>query len=231
MFTPINQNDTALYQQVLKTIRLRMNGITSQQMHDAGLHYKMNYGVSIVDLRLLAKQFGSNQKVALMLWNQGWRETYILATLMASPAETDSAVVDKLLAEIPNSEISEQLGNNLLSRLNAHLLLEKIADAPKNLALGALLKAFARKYMLGETDLADQLLNRMKQFKTFDTTERLFLAQCMGQAIDYLLRKHPEYKTEIDKLISIFMAGSGDFNRTKQLVQTEMNWLNDSNMQ
>jgi hypothetical protein len=231
MFTPINQNDTALYQQVLKTIRLRMNGITSQQMHDAGLHYKMNYGVSIVDLRLLAGQFGSNQKVALMLWNQGWRETYILATLMASPTETDSAVVDKLLAEIPNSEISEQLGNNLLSRLNAHLLLEKISDAPNNLALGALLKAFARKYMLGETDLADQLLNLMKQFVTFDTTERQFLAQCIGQAFAYLLRKHPEYKAEIDKLISIFMAGSGDFNRSKQLVQTEMNWLNDSNMQ
>lgn len=231
MFTPINQNDTALYQQVLKTIRLRMNGITSQQMHDAGLHYKMNYGVSIVDLRLLAGQFGSNQKVALMLWNQGWRETYILATLMASPTETDSAVVDKLLAEIPNSEISEQLGNNLLSRLNAHLLLEKISDAPNNLALGALLKAFARKYMLGETDLAGQFLSLMNRFETFDSTERQFLAQCIGQVFAYLLRKHPEYKTEIEKLISIFMTGSDDFKRSQELVRTEINWLNESDNQ
>lgn len=108
-----NQDTEKQFQQILKTIRLRQSGEVSEAMSQQGIQYKMNYGVSILDLREIAKTIEPNHLLALKLWNKQWRETMILATLLDEPDEVTEEQMDFWTKSFENTEIAEQASTNL----------------------------------------------------------------------------------------------------------------------
>ncbi|MDD2381589.1 MAG: DNA alkylation repair protein [Mariniphaga sp.] len=101
------------YQQLLRQIRLRMNGDVSSSMDRQGMKYKQNWGVSVVELRELAGQYKTSHLLAMKLWNKQWRETMILATLLDNPAEVTESQMDFWTKSFETPEISEQASTNL----------------------------------------------------------------------------------------------------------------------
>lgn len=101
------------FQQILKRIKLRKNGDVSQSMKEHGIQYKLNWGVSIVDLREIARSYRPNHLLALKLWNKKWRETMILATLLDEPGEVTEEQMDFWTKTIENAELAEQASANL----------------------------------------------------------------------------------------------------------------------
>ncbi|MFW5756888.1 MAG: DNA alkylation repair protein [Tangfeifania sp.] len=104
------------FQQILKLIKSRKNGDVAASMKDHGISYKLNWGVSIIELREIARNFKSSHLLALKLWNKQWRETMILATLLDEPDEVTEEQMDFWTKSFENSEIAEQASANLWAR-------------------------------------------------------------------------------------------------------------------
>ncbi|WP_297086967.1 hypothetical protein [uncultured Draconibacterium sp.] len=108
-----NQETEKQFQQLLKTTRLRQSGEVAEAMNKRGISYKLNWGVSLLDLREIAQNYEANHLLALKLWNKQWRETMILATLLDEPAEVTEEQMDFWTKSFENTEIAEQASTNL----------------------------------------------------------------------------------------------------------------------
>lgn len=108
-----NKETEQQFQQILKVIKLRQSGEVSEAMTQQGITYKLNWGVSLLDLREIAKNYDSDHLLALKLWNKQWRETMIIATLLDEPGEVSEEQMDFWTKSFENSEIAEQASTNL----------------------------------------------------------------------------------------------------------------------
>lgn len=99
--------------QLLKVIQSRKNGDVAEAMSRKGLNYKLNWGVSIIELRQIAADLQPDHLLALKLWNKQWRETMILATLLDNPEEVNESQMDFWTKSFLNTEIAEQASTNL----------------------------------------------------------------------------------------------------------------------
>ena len=77
--------------QIKQSFRLRMNGSTSRSMREKGVDYHINWGVSLPDLKQMAKEYGKDYDLAIALWKEDIRECKILAT-MIMPAEQRESI-------------------------------------------------------------------------------------------------------------------------------------------
>ena len=68
--------------QIKRSFRLMMNGVTAQSMRSKGLDYKLNWGTNIIDLKTMAQEYGKDYDLAVALWKESIRECKILATLI-----------------------------------------------------------------------------------------------------------------------------------------------------
>ncbi len=101
------------FQLLLRQINLRKNGDTSAAMKRQGIEYKLNWGVPVVELRQLAKDYNKNHLLAMKLWNKQWRESMILATLLDEPSMVTEEQMDFWTKSFENIEIAEQASANL----------------------------------------------------------------------------------------------------------------------
>lgn len=108
-----NQDTEKKLQQILSSIKSRKSGEVSDLMNEKGIAYKLNWGVSIVELREIARMFEPDHLLALKLWNKQWRETMILATLLDEPGLVSEEQMDFWTKSFENPEIAEQASTNL----------------------------------------------------------------------------------------------------------------------
>lgn len=109
-------------QEKLKAIKrsffLRMDGTASRSMREKGLDYKINWGVSIPDLRQMATQYGKDYALAIALWKEDIRECKILATMIMPPEEMLPEIVELWMEQTPSQEIAEMAAFNLYQHLD-----------------------------------------------------------------------------------------------------------------
>lgn len=72
---------------IKKELRASMNGILSARMREAGMPFRLIFGVELPRLRSIADECQQDAALACQLWNQDIRETKLLA-IMLMPAET-----------------------------------------------------------------------------------------------------------------------------------------------
>jgi len=108
-----NNEAEAQFQALLKAIKRLKSGDVADTMKQQGIRYKLNWGVSILDLRELAQNYRKDHLLALKLWNKQWRETMILATLLDEPKAVSEEQMDFWTKSFENIEIAEQASTNL----------------------------------------------------------------------------------------------------------------------
>ncbi|MFV0521976.1 MAG: DNA alkylation repair protein [Mangrovibacterium sp.] len=108
-----NPQTEEIFQNILKQIKRMKNGVTSDSMTEKGVTYKKNWGVSIIQLRQLAQSYEKDHLLALKLWNKGWRETLILATMLEEPQKIDENQMDYWIKSIQTAELIDQAVFNL----------------------------------------------------------------------------------------------------------------------
>ncbi|PIF05143.1 MAG: hypothetical protein CSA36_08235 [Draconibacterium sp.] len=99
--------------EILRLIKLRQNGDVSETMRACGISYKVNWGVSLPELRELAQMFEPSHLLAMKLWNKLWRETMILSTMLDEPSAVTEEMMDFRTRNFENTEIVEQASANL----------------------------------------------------------------------------------------------------------------------
>ena len=60
----------------------------AENMKRFGISYVKSYGLRLPQIRKIAKQCGKNHELALKLWDWGYHETYLLATLVEETHST-----------------------------------------------------------------------------------------------------------------------------------------------
>ena len=108
-----NQETEKKFQEILALIKLRKNGDVSEIMNRKGINYKLNWGVSLFELREIATLFEPDHLLALKLWNKQWRETMILAALLDEPAKVTEEQMDFWTKSFVNTEIAEIVSTHL----------------------------------------------------------------------------------------------------------------------
>ena len=86
----------------------------AQNMKKFGINYVKSYGLRLPQIRKIAKQCGKNHELALKLWNYGYHETYLLATLVENPEEVDSIQLDEWVNSFYSWDLVDQACINLL---------------------------------------------------------------------------------------------------------------------
>ena len=81
--------------QIKQSFHLFMNGITAQSMREKGAEYKVNWGIDLINLRKIAKEYGKDYDLAIALWKENSRECKILATYIM-PAEKINADIGNI---------------------------------------------------------------------------------------------------------------------------------------
>ena len=65
------------------------------------------FGVSMADMKVLAKRLGRNHELAAALWDTGWYEARMLATLIDEPARVTPAQMDRWCRDFDNWAICD----------------------------------------------------------------------------------------------------------------------------
>ncbi len=67
-----------------------------------GIRAKKLFGVSVADVRQLAKRLGQDPALATALWSTGWHEARLLAAFVADPKRVTSSQMDRWCRDFDN---------------------------------------------------------------------------------------------------------------------------------
>ena len=81
-----------------------------------GIATEHAYGVTVGELRALAKEIGRDRDLAAALWSSGVHEARILASLLDDPARVDDAQVERWAAGFDSWDLCDQVCQNLFRR-------------------------------------------------------------------------------------------------------------------
>ncbi|MHB1132401.1 MAG: DNA alkylation repair protein [Chloroflexota bacterium] len=101
---------------VLGRLEALANPANAAGMARFGIRAKKLYGVTMPELRALAKQVGRDHELALRLWAEEARETRILATLVEDPRALDEVQMEAWAADLDSWEVCDQACQSLFAR-------------------------------------------------------------------------------------------------------------------
>ncbi|MDH6314218.1 hypothetical protein M2137_003015 [Parabacteroides sp. PFB2-10] len=104
--------------EIRKQLRLAMNGVVSTSMRQKGVGYKINFGVSLPQLKTIAATHTPDSTLAETLWKEDIREMKILAILLYPRDEFDAARAEAWAMEIADPEIAGHFCFLLLQHLS-----------------------------------------------------------------------------------------------------------------
>ena len=81
-----------------------------------GIFTKKAFGVSMSNMNLLAKRLGRNHELAAALWDTGWYEARMLASLVDEPARVTPAQMDAWVGDFDNWGICDTVCFKLFDR-------------------------------------------------------------------------------------------------------------------
>lgn len=101
--------------EILEKLKSLSNPKAIEGMAKFGITPKNTYGVSIPNLRKIAKEIGVNHELATKLWEMELRETRILASMIDEPEKVKEEQMEKWVNEFDYWEICDQVCQNLFT--------------------------------------------------------------------------------------------------------------------
>ncbi len=81
-----------------------------------GICPKGTWGVTMPELKAIAKRYGKDHVLAIELWETGVHEARILAALTGEPSKVDRRLMDKWVREFDSWDVCDQVCSYLFSR-------------------------------------------------------------------------------------------------------------------
>jgi len=106
----------SLKREVIKKLEELSDPKVAEGIAKYGIKTSKIYGVSIPNLRKIAKEIGKNHRLALALWEINTRETRIIACLIDDPKEVTEEQLETWVSEFDNWEICDQCCSNLFEK-------------------------------------------------------------------------------------------------------------------
>ena len=149
-FSIIDPHTNAVFQQILSRIRRLQSGGTIDSLQGIGANTDHQIGASYVSLKELAATYPPDEKLALLLWNQGQREEQIVACLLF-PQDLNKEKITQLAPHCLHFEIAGYLGSLYLYKRSDLLeLSEEWLNSENPLMQLAIMTALARYLILNK---------------------------------------------------------------------------------
>ena len=100
---------------IIQKLESLSNPKAIEGMKKFGITPEENFGVSIPNLRKIAKEIGKDHELAQQLWEINIRETRILASMIDDPALVTEKQMEKWVKEFDYWEICDQVCQNLFA--------------------------------------------------------------------------------------------------------------------
>lgn len=93
---------------VLSKLEAKAKPKNVEGMAKFGMSVKSRLGVSVPEIRKIAKEVGHNHPLALALWKTGIAEAQIVAALIDDPAAVSSAQMDRWVEDFDSWDVCDQ---------------------------------------------------------------------------------------------------------------------------
>lgn len=104
------------YEEILKRLKSLSNPEAVAGMARFGINPENTYGVSIPNLRAMAKEIGRNHNLAQQLWKSGIHEAQILASMIDNPAEVTEEQMERWVKDFNSWDVCDQCCANLFEK-------------------------------------------------------------------------------------------------------------------
>jgi 3-methyladenine DNA glycosylase AlkD len=104
------------YEEILKKLESLSDPKAVEGMARFGINPKNTFGVSIPNLRKIAKEIGTDHLLAQKLWTSDVRETRILATMIDDPTMVTEDQMEKWVRDFDYWEVCDQCCMNLFKK-------------------------------------------------------------------------------------------------------------------
>lgn len=102
--------------EILAQLKALANPRNVEGMARFGINPHNTLGVSIPQLRRLAKQAGTDHRLALALWRSGIHEARILASMVDEPARVTAAQMESWVKDFDSWDVCDQVCSNLFDQ-------------------------------------------------------------------------------------------------------------------
>jgi 3-methyladenine DNA glycosylase AlkD len=188
---------------VLKKIRLHDDATVMDSLREKGMPYDKIRGISIPELRQIAKEYYPNQELAERLWQNSTREVKILALLVADPDKMTLDVFEIWLKNFNSSEFPEQACMSFLP--STQFAKAKAYEWAKSSHLyisqtGIILAARIAQIFTEISD--DYFLPFLAEIESWANIENLHIQRATARLINVLASKSLFLNDELEKLLS-----------------------------
>jgi 3-methyladenine DNA glycosylase AlkD len=101
---------------VLKKLKEKANQSNLEGMQRYGITISHRLGVSIPDMRKIAKEIGKDHLLALELWKKGLSETQILAAMVDDPEKVTNKQMEVWVKDFDSWDVCDQVCMNLFEK-------------------------------------------------------------------------------------------------------------------
>lgn len=105
-----------LADEIIEELRSQTNPVNIAGMARFGIKSERCFGISIQQLRVMARRLGRNQLLAEELWQRGWRESRILATLIGEPTGISAVVMEQWVRDLDSWDVCDACCLNLFDK-------------------------------------------------------------------------------------------------------------------
>ncbi|MDP2717793.1 MAG: DNA alkylation repair protein, partial [Candidatus Micrarchaeota archaeon] len=107
------EGNAATAKSVLTRLNEKANPANVAGMRRFGISGKKMLGVSVTELRQMAKTIPKNHTLALSLWKSGVHEARILASILDEPEKVTSTQMDAWICDFDSWDVCDQVCGNL----------------------------------------------------------------------------------------------------------------------
>jgi len=104
------------YNDILKRMKSLSNPQAVEGMARYGINHENAYGVSIPNLRKIAREAGKGHELAEQLWSSGVHEARILASMVDDPTLVTEAQMGVWVGDFDSWDVCDQCCNNLFGK-------------------------------------------------------------------------------------------------------------------
>lgn len=104
------------FEEIIKELEQLSNPEDIEGMTRFGISHKKTYGVRMPELRRIAKKSGKNHVLAGKLWDAGYGETKILASLIDDPEMVTEDQLERWVMEFDSWDVCDQCCMNLIRK-------------------------------------------------------------------------------------------------------------------
>jgi len=191
----------ATAKQIISQLKEKANTKSVEGMAKFGMTSTNRLGISVPDMRKLAKQIGKNHDVAMELWDSQISEAQIVAALIAEPEKLTEKQMEHWVKDINSWDVCDQVCMNLFDK--SPLAWKKIYDWSEREEEFVKRTAFSLIACIAWHDktLADEkLIELFPLIKRESTDERNFVKKAVNWALRHIGKKNQNLNKAAIKL-------------------------------